>query len=257
MTVLPQELIIDSNDRKLQGRLYKNNRKNSPTLIISHGLPDSKSGVGTFASTYSVLCERLSVELDFNVLFVTFSGFSKNAPNFSIKNWIEDLDASIDYISKNMNDNPIYILGFSVGAVIALNAASKDPRVKACAIFGVPYSLDALISPVESFIESLRLNGFYQLEKTKNEKKDFIGLINVEELISSWPDKPLIVGLGEDDDVVGIQNTKRIVSLIPKDQTCIMYPFANHRLRYDPRVIASIIGWFGRLFVGKKTTGDE
>ena len=247
MSLISEEIVVNST-QELQGHFFASAEKNMPVVILVHGLPDSRSALGTFISTYLLLSERLTNDVSVNTLFVPFSGLNKTNSDFTIKNWVKDLSATIDYAHNRFPDSPILIVGFSLGGAIALKVAQDNILVKACAVFGMTHSVDELLSPINLFVEALEKNGLGKPAP----KEEFLGVIDVEKLLAAWPEKkPLLVGIGEDDEVVGLKNVQKVAKFVPSTQSLILYPFANHRLRYDPRVIASLVGWLGRMPVGE------
>jgi pimeloyl-ACP methyl ester carboxylesterase len=65
-------------------------------------------------------------------------GESQGSPNAAGWTWQADVDAALDFLSKRKDVNPNRIggLGLSTGADVLLEAAAKDPRLKAVVLDG-------------------------------------------------------------------------------------------------------------------------
>jgi alpha-beta hydrolase superfamily lysophospholipase len=127
----------------------------APALIVCHG-------AGEFKENYDELCEFLA-EAGIASLAVDMHGHGKSGGspfNIVINEWVADVRAAIDFLSKNpaVDADSIGAFGLSSGGTAILEAALVDSRLK----FLVP--LDATVHnsmplPLTWFLQTLLLAG--------------------------------------------------------------------------------------------------
>lgn len=126
-----EELTIASGDYKLYGRLYVTN-KDSPTIVLLHGL-------GFYSFEYEQLASLLT-ENGFNCLTSDFRchGRSEGKRGYwTLQELVDDTKSIVDYTYNRFNDK-IGIFGNSLGAIVAVFAASQDFRIKSVVASGCP-----------------------------------------------------------------------------------------------------------------------
>lgn len=81
-------------------------------------------GLGAHSGWFEALARRLKVKRLYVVAYdqVGF-GRRRNQQFFSGKQWLEDVERAYSHLRKQVGDKPIYILGNSMGALIALKVA--------------------------------------------------------------------------------------------------------------------------------------
>lgn len=131
LKISAEELTITSGDYKLYGRLYVVN-KESPTIILLHGL-------GFHSFEYEELAPLLA-ESNFNCLAFDFRchGRSEGKRGYwTLQELADDAKNAVDYVHNRFNDK-IGIFGNSLGAIVAVFAASQDSRIKSIVASGCP-----------------------------------------------------------------------------------------------------------------------
>lgn len=95
----------------------------SKTIIVLHGYPADKS---------NILPSFIFLHKHFNLLLFDFRYMGESGGHYSTIaiHEVNDLKAAIAFLKKK-NINEVYVIGFSVGAAVALLAAKTMPEIKA------------------------------------------------------------------------------------------------------------------------------
>lgn len=110
--------------------------ENSKNIIIySHGNACS-------ASNFNYAINRLSIELNTDILIYDYQGYGFSEGKCNEKNCYEDLESIIDHVKYHTNYDNIYLIGRSLGTGIVIDYVSKNPW----------YTPVLLISPYKSII---------------------------------------------------------------------------------------------------------
>lgn len=122
-----EEVKFLSRDKlQLGGWLILSN-KNSPAIILCHGLGTNKSDLLGLA--------QFLYKADFNIFLFDFRGHGESQGRVTSFGYLEqrDLVGAIDYLVRrpDLENKNLGVFGLSMGAAVAIMAAAKDPRVKA------------------------------------------------------------------------------------------------------------------------------
>lgn len=219
-------------------------------VIIIHGIPVGSNGGATFASSYPDLGDRLAQENGVVSLFFLMRGTADSPGEFSVANWRRDIRAAVDAMSARDDVNSIVLIATSLGGVLALNHAASDNRVDGLVLISTPSTIDEWIHNERQFIQHVRDVG---LIHDPNYPAD-VG-VWIQEFKTLHPlevnDRlrsiPTLIMHGSDDDVVDVASAHAFqAALGPKCEKRII-EFAGHRLRYDPRAVATLFGWLDRF----------
>lgn len=120
-------LMIPSGDHSIAGRILMAKGKDAkPTVIFLHGNPGFEKNEET---------GQMLRRAGYNTVFCSYSGTWGNKGVFSYKQSIQDVKAIVAYLTKNskqirIDNQAIYLCGFSMGADIALLAGQELPQIK-------------------------------------------------------------------------------------------------------------------------------
>ena len=232
-------------DRKIDGifsRLIV-----SKCLVICHGLPYEPGSV--IDKSYSDLAETFSREIP--ALIFDFSGTGLSTGDFSLLKWVEDLTHIASEFEK------VYLLGFSMGGIIAIRACAELENVEKLAVVASPY---------EFFIDENGLREIYENAKSRNVLKglkDFKSFSSnfINEFKEIEPKKwikyvkcPILVVHGTLDEVVPFDHGKMIFNDANEPKSFIIVKNGSHFLRRDERVIKVIADWFADKIKEKELT---
>lgn len=100
-----------------------------PVVMLCHGIP-GKERLFDFAVAMR--------EAGFCVVQFHYGGSWGSDGDYSITHCFEDCDAVVDYIRKNENGwfdlNNVFLVGHSMGGLMACRSGAREPLIKACAI---------------------------------------------------------------------------------------------------------------------------
>ncbi|MCP4130122.1 MAG: alpha/beta fold hydrolase [bacterium] len=144
-----EDISFTSNNKKINGwfvpgkRTGKDMKKDmikNPLIILVHGWSSNASDMLPLANHY--------YDAGFSLLLYNARGHgsSENDGPVTIKKFIEDLTAGIDYIEQrnDVDISRLGVVGHSVGGSAVINAVSFDKRIKAavsCSAFADPHRL--------------------------------------------------------------------------------------------------------------------
>src|SRR5215471_7276859 len=96
-------------------------------LVVCHGFPNGPRGAATVGTTYPDLADRLARDSGFVVLTFNFRGTGTSDGDFSVRGWLDDLDAAVDDLGARADVRTVWTAGFGHGATFALcHAAGRE-----------------------------------------------------------------------------------------------------------------------------------
>lgn len=109
---------LSNSSGKITGRTWGTPSECQAAVLLVHGL-------GAHSGWFEALARRLKVRKLF-VLSCDLTGFGKRTKQkyVSVKQWFNDLTAAYAYLKSLTSDKPIYIVGNSMGALVALKSCS-------------------------------------------------------------------------------------------------------------------------------------
>lgn len=149
---------------KLVGVLHKPKKKSNIGIVMVHGFTGSKDGHFT-----SGISKRL--EKDFKVLRFDFSGNGESEGKFEdqcYSKYIEELHVAIQLL-KSKGIKEVYVIGHSLGAVIALYEYNKYKDVNKIVFIAPAFHLKV------KFMSNLLFRFFITLIKGNVEFTDYFG----------------------------------------------------------------------------------
>lgn len=110
----------------LIGYLYPNN-SNSIAVIMMHGFGRDKDGPnGYYKELAKIISKKYTVlRFDFQACGESEGHFRE----FSIRNYLKDADSAIEYL-KSLNYTEFYLIGHSLGALVAIKTSIKHDDVE-------------------------------------------------------------------------------------------------------------------------------
>lgn len=147
---------------------------NPPLLVMAHGFTDDKVGDNRLFVRFA----RRGRERGYAVLRFDFAGSGDSEGEFAdmtVTREIEDLESAVDF-AKNipcLAESPVYLIGYSLGAAIALSFAAADIRVRGVVCWSPASDLESLFAKIlghESFM-ALQRGGEVAC---RNDSKQFV-----------------------------------------------------------------------------------
>jgi fermentation-respiration switch protein FrsA (DUF1100 family) len=247
------ELTIESEGLPLAGHLVRPTTAAAastgpPGLVLCHGFPAGPGGAATSAQTYPALANRLAAETGWAVLTFNFRGTGKSAGNFSLRGWLNDLDAAIGRLLDE-GVSGVWLAGSSTGGALALYQAAGDRRVRGVATLAAPATFDVWAAHPRRFLDHARSIGVIH-NKAFPPDVDAWGKelteIRALDVVAEIPPRPLLLMHGSDDDSVPFQDARTLATAAGNRVELRLIHGAGHRLRHDPRAVAFLLGWMER-----------
>ena len=160
-----------------------------------------------------------------------------------------DTRAAIDVLAARADVSSIWLVGFRLGGTIAVVTAAGDDRVRGLATFAAPASLRAWVRDPEWFLEYARRGGVLRSEGYPADPVAWTRAIsNLDPLEAAHrvSPRPWLVVHGSDDDVVSVEDARRLASSGGEGAELRIVQNGGHRLRHDPRAMAMLLGWLDR-----------
>ncbi|MBT94558.1 MAG: hypothetical protein CL431_01140 [Acidimicrobiaceae bacterium] len=244
-------LRFESDGLELTGRLSKpeNAAKGFATgLVLCHGFPSLSAGDHDIAQSYYDLADLISEQLGWTVFAVTFRGCGNSQGNFSLQGWLNDVINATEYLLREEQINVAYAAGFGTGGAMAINAASRCDALVGVAAVSPPSDFNDWIDEPEDLLRYARRAGVIRdpqypkdIELWANE----LSRIQTVSAAEAMEGKPLLLVHGSDDRVVPSFDA-RVLADAHGSADLRIIDGATHRLRFDPRTTAVLIGWLDR-----------
>ncbi|HET7228815.1 MAG TPA: alpha/beta fold hydrolase [Longimicrobium sp.] len=121
-----EELAIPSHGARMNGFIYlAQGARQHPTVIFLHGYPGNERNLDL---------AQAARRAGWNALYFDYRGNWGSGGTFGFGNALDDVGAAIDFLRENrvkfgVDTARIAVVGHSMGAWLALQAAARDPRV--------------------------------------------------------------------------------------------------------------------------------
>ena len=220
-----------------------------PGLVLLAGFPRGAGGAAMAGQTYPPLAERIANESSWAALTFAYRGTSTSEGDFSIDGWLADTRAAVDALAARPDISGIWLVGFRLGGTIAIVTAAGDERVRGLATFAAPASLREWVRDPAWFLEYARRGGVLRTEGYPADPVAWTRAIsNLDPLDAAQRISPRgwLVVHGSDDDVVSVEDARRLAANGGAHAELRLIQNGGHRLRHDPRAIAMLLGWLDR-----------
>jgi putative redox protein len=239
----------------LQGHLARSAGATSATsaarcgLVLCHGFPADPPGRRSAPQSYPELADRLAAETGWAVFSFDFRGAGESGGDFSLSNWLADIDAAVAELGRIAEVEGVWLAGFSTGGALALCAAGEDERIRGVVTFAAPADFEGWASDPRRFLEHARSVG---VVRDRAFPADFdawareLHEVRPLNLIGKIPPRPVLVVHGSEDDIVPVVDARALADAADGEVELRVLAGAGHRLRHDPRAIAVLLGWLDR-----------
>lgn len=231
----------------------------APTLILCHGYPDPTVGSVAAGLDLSELGARIATTMGWRVFTFRFRGCGFSGGNFSLGGWRNDILAAVDHLTATIGAASVWLAGFGTGGGLCVSAAARLPgRVDGVATMGAPAGFDDWASHTRRLLQHSRKLGVIR-------DPDYPGPADgwAEQLRSIRPvddaaligSVPMLVVHGADDESVPVFDARVLADAHGAAELRIIAG-AGHGLRYDPRVVAILLGWLDRTRIARDAVGS-
>lgn len=239
--------------------------------------PGPPQGYAIFAHCFACskdifAAQRISTELavrGIGVLRFDFTGLGASGGDFANTNFssnLEDLRRAAAWL--RANHGPVEILvGHSLGGAAVLALAGDLPEVHAVATIGAPADAEHVIKQFHAQVPDIESAGEAQVQlggRPFTIRKQFLDDVRAQNLAAKIGamHKPLLVMHSPTDEVVGIDNARRIYDAAKHPKSFVSLDGADHllRRREDAVFVAEILASWARRYVSildQRTDGAE
>jgi uncharacterized protein len=218
-------------------------------LVLCHGLPNGPRGAATVGTTYPDLADRLARDGGLVVLTFNFRGTGTSEGDFSIAGWIDDLWAAVRILHARDDVHGVWTAGVGHGGTVALCEAASDDLVRGVATLAAPAVLRDWAREPARFVALAREMGMFRTEGYPSDLGRWVREVARLDAVQAAPRIPprsLLVLHGLDDVEVAPSEARMIADAAGDGVELRLVHGAGHRLRHDPRAIATLLGWLER-----------
>ncbi|MCS7118500.1 MAG: alpha/beta hydrolase [Archaeoglobaceae archaeon] len=205
----------------------------SKTILICHGFP--YEGGSVIEKSYSDLANFFS-NISPTLIF-DFSGCGNSRGYFSFKNCVRDLKRIANKF-KNVS-----IIGYSMGALVAMKAVAEIENVERLALISPPlpeiFSEDRLKMMYYHALSIIRIKRFedFRSEMIELERGDLLDYLCKSSI-------PKLVVHGTKDEVVPFECGEKIYRAISEPKYFMKIINGDHFLRKNQKVMQKVRDWF-------------
>jgi len=220
----------------------------STAVLFLHGFPSADVWADRIGADLPELADRASDQLRWISLAIRFRGCGQSTGDFSLKGWIDDVDAAVDFLHREHGPERIWICGFGTGGAVGLVAGASDPRVTGVAIAGSPADFDDWAANPNRLLAHARRTGAISSSSFPSDLEDWkeqLRSVRAVESAELFATRPMLVLHGAEDDLVPHFDA-RLLADAHRGAELRVIGGAGHQLRHDPRSVAILLGWLGR-----------
>ena len=197
-------------------------------ILIIHGYAG-----GTYDEEY--LANFLELNHNFDVFTFTLPGHESKNSKVTKEDWIKSVEEHTEMLIKNNYKN-IYVIGHSMGGVLATYVAIKYKEVKKLVLLAPAFKYLALdengnFNLIKGIKKSPSLIKNYSKEEVISRimkvpfksVNEFVNLVKMFEEIPKDIQIPTLIIQGLDDDIVPIDSSKYVYNLIPHNNKKILF----------------------------------
>ncbi|MGB2756224.1 MAG: alpha/beta hydrolase [Acidimicrobiia bacterium] len=224
-------------------------RGRGPAVVLTHGFPSGAGGGSTAGLTFPQLADEISSEAGCSTLTFSFRGCGASEGDFSIGGWVADVRAAIAEARRRFDPTAIWLVGFGTGGALAIRVAAEDENLAGVATLGSPRSLRDWARDPGRLIRHSRSLGLIRSEQFPANAGSWAramkDLDSVRDAGRITP-RPMLIVHGADDDSVPVTDARRVAEAAGDSAELRIIPAAGHLIRYDPRAVATLLGWLER-----------
>lgn len=197
-------------------------------ILIIHGYAG-----GTYDEEY--LANFLELNRNFDVFTFTLPGHASKNSKITKEDWIKSVEEHTEMLIKNNYKN-IYVIGHSMGGVLATHLATKYKEIKKIVLLAPAFKYLALdengnFNLIKGIKKSPSLIKNYTKEEVisrvmKVPFKSVNEFVNLVKMFEETPKEikiPILIIQGLDDDIVPIESSKYVYNLVPHNNKKILF----------------------------------
>jgi putative redox protein len=218
-------------------------------LVLCHGLPNGPRGASAVGNTYPELADRLAREAGWLVLTFNFRGTGTSEGDFSASGWLDDLRAAVRVLDERDDVRGVWLAGFGHGGTFAICAAGDDPLVRGVATIAAPSTLLDWARDPAHLMQHAREMGMIRTDGFPSDRSAWVREVARMDAVAAavkLAGRPVLVLHGVDDVEVPVADARALADAAGQGAELRLVQGGAHRLRHDPRAIATLLGWLDR-----------
>jgi len=264
ITVTVEESWIQCGNVKLYAELGIPERTPAPAILICH-LMDARGYHGL--KIYSLLSER-ACQQGFVSLIFDFRGVGKSTGEFDYGlGEQEDVKCALNYLSSRpeVKRGEIFMVGHSLGAAASLYAIRNEKLLKGLILWSPPknhdYNVKKFIRRTRGrrglylFLLFSRIDRFFNVSKFFRLEAFGITLrlryvreklmkLNECEAISRLNSQPLLIVIGDSDNIHGVDEAREVFSSAKEPKTLLIIKSAGPTYKgKEDELVSKTLGW--------------
>jgi uncharacterized OsmC-like protein/pimeloyl-ACP methyl ester carboxylesterase len=199
------------------------------------------------------------------VLRFDFTGLGASGGEFANSNFssnVEDLRRAAQYLARHFGPAEL-LVGHSLGGAAVLAVAADLPEVRAVVTIGAPADTEHVISSFRMHVPVIESQGEAEVELAGRHfsiRRQFLDDVRSQDLEAKIHGlgRPLLVLHAPGDEIVGIQNAKRIFEAARHPKGFVSLDGADHLLtrHEDATFVAEVVSaWCGRYLPRLSSAG--
>jgi dipeptidyl aminopeptidase/acylaminoacyl peptidase len=240
---------LDVDGIPIVGELFSPGAPESvPALCICHGIPSGRPadpGDGGYPHLAARFCSAGFATVIFN-----FRGTGSSGGNFDMIGWTLDLQAVVGFLHTHpaVDRSRVYIMGFSGGAATSAYVAAHNHGVTRVVLCACPAEFRKFTGPHR---DDFSLDHFRQIGLIRDDGfppsvDDWFNSFR-EAAPIRWIDRiaprPLLILHGEDDDLVDVEQARRLYEKAREPKEIAIVEGAGHKLRLSDRAMSIALEW--------------
>jgi uncharacterized protein len=221
----------------------------SGVVVVAHGFPPDRGPRGLIPASLVSMSESLASQSGFRVVACCLRGVGMSEGDFSLNGWLDDLSSVVEWASLVGPNGGVWIVGSGLGGALALCVASADPKVRGVAALSAPATFSDWVSdPAEALSFAIEMG----VIGPQGEGIDPVAwarpFAEIDPLgcAGRLEGRSVLVLHGSDDEIVPVEDARRIFDAVGDSAELRVLQGAGHRLNSDPRAVALILGWLER-----------
>lgn len=228
-------------------------RGRGPAVVLTHGYPSGAAGGSNAGLTLPLLADEIAAEVGCSTLTFSFRGCGASEGDFSVGGWLADLRAAVAEARRRFEPTAVWLVGFGTGGALSMRLAADRSEIAGVATLGSPRSLRDWARDPGRLIRHSRSLGLIRSQEFPSNvgtwaraMKDLDSVRDAERIAP----RPLLVVHGMVDDSVPVADAFRVAEAAGEAAELRIIPAAGHLIRYDPRAVATLLGWLERKVAG-------
>jgi len=237
---------FDSDGHRLIGVLHlARGEEPKPTVLLLHGCPGLEKNLD--------LAVRLR-DRGWNSLLFHYRGCWGSGGRYDLRTIPRDVTAALDYLAGCPRVDPgrIAVVGHSLGGWAAIVTASRDPRLRAVAVYGAAvHPGSGLLLPPDRVEEEFTRFLAATPEEFARQVAMVAERIDTLAAVAAIPPRPLLVAHGTEDRWVPVAQARELRDRAGPACRYVEVVGANHAFSWHRTELADLIGdWLGEAVAG-------